>query len=197
MSLDAKLIELTKKGGQLDKYYKELKPAADANAAKWGYYFDEVKSYEEAIEGLRKWIDNRREWINNNLDKIKISGAPEDDDEESDIEPENADEESDTKPDNDDEESNSGSDDKKDVTPKEHKGSWKSNEKGWWYGDDTGWYAKDCWMTINSENYYFDKDGYMASNELATNIKAAGRKTPKAGGSRMSQAGMQRISGRR
>ncbi len=145
--MDAKLIELTKKGGQLDKYYKELKPAADANAAKWGYYFDEVKSYEEAIEGLRKWIDKRREWINNNLDQLKLTDEPGDDEEDG------------------DDDSGIDPEQKEELDPKEHEGTWRKNEKGWWYGDDKGWYAKDCWMIINSDIYYFDQDGYMASNE--------------------------------
>ena len=142
--MDAKLIELTKKGGQLDKYYQELKQAADANAAKWGYYMDEVKSYEEAIENLRTWIDKRREWMNQNLDLLKVTeGTDEDSEGGEDAEP----------------------DYEKELDPKEHKGTWRNNDKGWWYGDETGWYAKDCWMIIDSEIYYFDQDGYMASNE--------------------------------
>ncbi len=43
----------------------------------------------------------------------------------------------------------------------EYIGSWKSSSKGWWFGDTSGWYAKETWMKIDDEWYYFNSNGYM------------------------------------
>jgi len=44
-------------------------------------------------------------------------------------------------------------------------GSWKSNSKGWWFTDTSGWYPVNKWQKINGKWYYFEGDGYMASNK--------------------------------
>ena len=44
-------------------------------------------------------------------------------------------------------------------------GSWKSNETGWWYEDSLGWYPVACWQKIDGVWYYFNADGYCATNE--------------------------------
>ena len=44
-------------------------------------------------------------------------------------------------------------------------GSWKCNEKGWWFEDTSGWYPYSKWQKIDSKWYYFNADGYMASEE--------------------------------
>ena len=44
-----------------------------------------------------------------------------------------------------------------------HKASWKHNKQGWWYGDDTGWYAKNQWLRIDNEWYYFNAKGYAVT----------------------------------
>lgn len=42
---------------------------------------------------------------------------------------------------------------------------WKSNASGWWVEDTAGWYPISQWQKINGEWYYFDSEGYMASEE--------------------------------
>ncbi len=181
--MDAVLADLTKKGGQLDKYYAELKPAADVNAAKWGYYMDEVKSYEEAIEGLRTWIDNRREWINNNLDQLALEEMSEDTGEEvieDDQTEEEQKEEQTEKEQTDNKKASTNNIGKKSYSNEwidgqwidasgqknyPYKGSWKENSTGWWYEDTSGWYPVSQWQKIDSKWYYFTGDGYMDYSE--------------------------------
>ena len=43
--------------------------------------------------------------------------------------------------------------------------SWKSNSVGWWIEDTSGWYPVSQWQKIDGYWYYFNADGYMASNE--------------------------------
>ncbi|MCR5227030.1 MAG: hypothetical protein K6E27_07450 [Eubacterium sp.] len=43
--------------------------------------------------------------------------------------------------------------------------SWKSNSTGWWAEDTSGWYPVASWQKIDGYWYYFNADGYMASNE--------------------------------
>ena len=42
-------------------------------------------------------------------------------------------------------------------------GTWKSNSKGWWYEYSKGSYAKNEFMTIGGQTYYFGSDGYMVT----------------------------------
>lgn len=44
-------------------------------------------------------------------------------------------------------------------------GTWHQNDKGWWYGYSDGTYAQNEWKTINGKTYYFDNEGYMATNQ--------------------------------
>lgn len=53
---------------------------------------------------------------------------------------------------------------------------WKQDDKGWWYVKPDGNYYKSCWASIDNKDYYFGKDGYMASNEY---IKSADYETNK------------------
>ena len=46
-----------------------------------------------------------------------------------------------------------------------YKGSWKTNGFGWWYEAESGWYPVATWQKIDGKWYYFDAEGYMASNE--------------------------------
>ena len=43
--------------------------------------------------------------------------------------------------------------------------SWKSNSVGWWLEDTSGWYPVSQWQKVDGCWYYFNADGYMASNE--------------------------------
>lgn len=43
----------------------------------------------------------------------------------------------------------------------EYVGSWKNSYYGWWFGDTSGWYAKNTWMKIDDQWYYFNANGYM------------------------------------
>ena len=42
---------------------------------------------------------------------------------------------------------------------------WKKNSKGWWVEDTKGWYPQNQWQKIDGIWYFFEPDGYMASNE--------------------------------
>lgn len=53
---------------------------------------------------------------------------------------------------------------------------WKQDDKGWWYVKPDGNYYKSCWASIDNKDYYFGKDGYMASDEY---IKSADYETNK------------------
>lgn len=58
------------------------------------------------------------------------------------------------------------------VKPKEEtKEGWVKNEVGkWWYRYKDGSCPKKCWKTIKGKEYYFDADGYLATDEY---IKSA------------------------
>ena len=43
--------------------------------------------------------------------------------------------------------------------------TWRCNAQGWWLEDSTGWYPTSTWQKIDGYWYYFETDGYMASNE--------------------------------
>ena len=85
---------------------------------------------------------------------------------------------------------------------------WKSDANGWWVEDETGWYAKNQWQKIDGKWYFFCADGYMdyseyidgcwlGQTEPGTKLTQAvtGYRTAQAGGMRMLQAGIHRISG--
>ena len=38
-----------------------------------------------------------------------------------------------------------------------------SDEEGWWYSLSNGGYAKNQWLTIGGQKYYFNSSGYMAT----------------------------------
>ena len=137
---DAKLAELTKSGGQIDKYYNELKTAYSYNAAKWGYYHSQVNSFEGEVKQLKNWIDKRRAWISKNLDQLKAYSGK-------------------------NEWINGQWYDSYGDPSYEYKGSWKSDAKGWWFEDTSGWYAKNEWQKIDGKWYYFTADGYMDYRE--------------------------------
>ena len=44
-------------------------------------------------------------------------------------------------------------------------GEWKSDSKGWWFEDKSGWYPQSQWVWINGSCYYFESDGYLATNK--------------------------------
>ena len=44
------------------------------------------------------------------------------------------------------------------------KARWAHDENGWWYRDGR-WYPRSSWLRIDGDWYYFDEQGYMASNE--------------------------------
>ena len=48
---------------------------------------------------------------------------------------------------------------------------WIEDEKGWQYKDENGNLLKDGWWEIDGEKYYFDKDGYRATDWLKTENK--------------------------
>lgn len=78
--LKVSLTELTREGGQLDKYKNNLETSAAYNFEKWGYgdlwgYGDppEGLSYDYEVERLRDWIDDRAAWVDENIDTIAPS----------------------------------------------------------------------------------------------------------------------------
>ena len=46
-----------------------------------------------------------------------------------------------------------------------YQGEWKSDSKGWWFEDTSGWYPQSQWLWINGKCYYFESDGYLATNK--------------------------------
>ena len=44
-------------------------------------------------------------------------------------------------------------------------GQWKSDSNGWWFEDESGWYPSSQWVWINGKCYYFEADGYLATNK--------------------------------
>lgn len=43
---------------------------------------------------------------------------------------------------------------------------WNKDAVGWWYVYPNGSYPTSCWKKIDNKEYYFDANGYMASNEF-------------------------------
>ena len=44
-------------------------------------------------------------------------------------------------------------------------GRWRKDKNGWWFRDQTGWYPRKQWLKINGTEYYFDVEGYLATNQ--------------------------------
>ena len=44
-------------------------------------------------------------------------------------------------------------------------GHWCSDSAGWWYEDASGWYPAGQWLWIDGKCYYFETDGYLATNK--------------------------------
>ena len=42
---------------------------------------------------------------------------------------------------------------------------WQNNSTGWWIEDTSGWYPTSMCQKIDGKYYYFNEEGYMASNE--------------------------------
>lgn len=53
---------------------------------------------------------------------------------------------------------------------------WQKDKNGYWYVYGDGSYPKNTWKTIDGKDYYFNKNGYMASNEY---IKSSNYETNK------------------
>lgn len=52
---------------------------------------------------------------------------------------------------------------------------WAHNNTGWWYqSTKSKWYAKNTWLKIDGNWYYFKSDGYMAANEWVGNYYLTG-----------------------
>ncbi len=68
--IDAKLDEMTRQGGLLDRYYEENVISESYNNEVWGRHQTPLETYKDEIEDVRTWITGRRNWINNNLDDL-------------------------------------------------------------------------------------------------------------------------------
>ena len=44
-------------------------------------------------------------------------------------------------------------------------GHWCSDSTGWWYEDASGWYPAGQWLWIDGKCYYFEANGYLATNK--------------------------------
>ena len=73
--IDAKLEELLKDNGVIDRYYEQMRASQAADYAVWSPVYDDedygAEDYQEAVGKLKNWMTARREWINGNLDKIR------------------------------------------------------------------------------------------------------------------------------
>ncbi len=78
--IDQLLDQVTRSGGLLDQWKKELKDSWEDDFALWGTYDPEweisdeplVRSFEEETERLQTWIEGRRAWITAHLDEVGI-----------------------------------------------------------------------------------------------------------------------------
>lgn len=50
-----------------------------------------------------------------------------------------------------------------------HADEWKRDTNGWWYVYSNGTYPTAQWLLINGRWYYFEDDGYMATNRWKNN----------------------------
>lgn len=77
-AMKAKLLELVRDGGQLDKYGEELKISKRYDYEKWGTYdlgWEEegktpVLTFQQEIARLKKWIQKRVAWIDENVNSL-------------------------------------------------------------------------------------------------------------------------------
>ncbi len=140
--MNEKVSELTKEGGQFDKYYNEIKTAQKYDELKWGRNIFAHGSFEEDCNHLKTWIEKRQIAFNSYTDRMFESMV---------------------------DGSNLWVNGKwygnLGMNSYGETASWKSDDKGWWYEDTSGWYAKDQWMNIDYTWYYFDSEGYAATNE--------------------------------
>ena len=67
--LDAKLAELAREGGTLDRYKEQLKASWEGNYKIWAWG-DEESDYDKIIDDLRCGIEARRAWVNEHLDEL-------------------------------------------------------------------------------------------------------------------------------
>ena len=144
--LYSKISEATKDGGQIDKFYNEIKTAQTYDKALWGSDCS-IGSFDDDIYHLKNWMKKRAEWINSNqyslTNECEYIGRSK--------------------------WINNGVwlDGKwRDVLDSYNEtGSWGSDVKGYWFEDTSGWYAKNQWQMIDFTWYYFNESGYMVSNE--------------------------------
>ncbi len=76
--IKAKLLELCRDGGQLDKYGKELEISKRYDYEKWGFYDlsweEEDKTpaltFQQEIARLKNWIQKRVAWIDENVNSL-------------------------------------------------------------------------------------------------------------------------------
>ena len=61
--LKDKLIEITKKGGRLDKYIAQMETSYIYDHDKWGAYESTLTEYKDEVEQLRAWINKRIEYV--------------------------------------------------------------------------------------------------------------------------------------
>ena len=144
--LKAKIDEATKDGGQIDKYYNEIKLAQSYDQKLWGTN-SYLASYDDEIYHLKNWMKKRAAWIDANQDSLYAESAYLTES----ICRENGmwyagkwyygmNNYSET-------------------------GSWGSDSIGYWYGDTSGWYAKSQWLKVDFNWYYFNDNGYISTNE--------------------------------
>ena len=145
-TLKAKVDEATKNGGQIDKYYNEIKVAETYDQKLWGTS-SIMKSYDEEIAHLKNWMKKRAGWIDANQDALTKESSYL------------------TETICRDQGMWYGGKWYYGVNNYKETGSWNSGSKGYWFGDTSGWYAKSEWQWIDFNWYYFDENGYMASNE--------------------------------
>ena len=75
--LDAKLEELVREGGALDRMAAMVKNSWYRDEARWHAYKEARemlpgRNFEEETEHIRKWIHLRREWISGHLEDLGI-----------------------------------------------------------------------------------------------------------------------------
>lgn len=71
----AKLLELSKDGGQLDQYKEKVSTSQQYDFEKWGFYnfdeeFNQCSTYQEEVDRFKNWIRKRVQWIDENVNSL-------------------------------------------------------------------------------------------------------------------------------
>ncbi|MBQ3369817.1 MAG: CotH kinase family protein [Mogibacterium sp.] len=68
-----KMQEITKEGGRLDMYLKQMETSYIYDHDKWGAFESNLTEYKGEIEQLRKWIEMRTEFVDREVEQLRVA----------------------------------------------------------------------------------------------------------------------------